>query len=142
MKPGTLNASQQNIGHIEPPLIGACSGDVHFMLFVLISLALGNQPEPSFQWNMGLTVFSFTIVLPIYLSLDNWCASSILGTMPTAEIPTEHPVVNPVRVRGKLASNEHFIIYYCIDINFRYLEHMAWSKGIMKYSLEMHEQCK
>ena len=31
-------------------------GDVHFMLFVLISFALGSQRKPSLQWNMG---FSF-----------------------------------------------------------------------------------
>ena len=29
-------------------------GHVHFMLFVLITFALGSQREPSFQWNMGL----------------------------------------------------------------------------------------
>ena len=29
-------------------------GHVHFMLFVLISFALGTQREPSLQWNMGL----------------------------------------------------------------------------------------
>ena len=31
-------------------------GHVHFMFFVLISFVLGSQREPSFQWNMGLTV--------------------------------------------------------------------------------------
>ena len=31
---------------------------VHFMFFVLISFALGSQREPSFQWNMGLSIFS------------------------------------------------------------------------------------
>ena len=30
-------------------------GHVHFMVFVLISFALGSHREPSFQWNMGLT---------------------------------------------------------------------------------------
>ena len=33
---------------------GAGIGNVDFMLFVFISFALGNQREPSFQWNMGL----------------------------------------------------------------------------------------
>ena len=28
-------------------------GHVHFMLFVLISFVVGNQREPSLQWNMG-----------------------------------------------------------------------------------------
>ena len=31
-------------------------GQVHFMFFVLISFALGSQREPSFQWNMELTL--------------------------------------------------------------------------------------
>ena len=36
-----------------------CVGHVHFMLFVLISFALGNQRKPSLQWNMGLSFGTF-----------------------------------------------------------------------------------
>ena len=34
----------------------SCVGQVHFMLFVSVSFALGGQRKPNFQWNMGFTL--------------------------------------------------------------------------------------
>ena len=48
------NMSRGNIGHVGSPHIGARVGHVDFMLFVLISVALGSQCERNFRWNMGL----------------------------------------------------------------------------------------
>ena len=51
----TPNAKGGNIGRVGSPIQNSCFGHVDFMLFVLISLALGNQREPSLQWSMGLS---------------------------------------------------------------------------------------
>ena len=48
------NASQWNIGCVGSPTQNFRVGHLHFMLFVLISFASGNQREPSLQWNMSL----------------------------------------------------------------------------------------
>ena len=47
------NASQWNICRVGSPAQNSRVGHVHLMFFVLISLALGSQRKPSFQWNMG-----------------------------------------------------------------------------------------
>ena len=56
-KPCEPNASQWNIVCVGSPGVGAHVGHVHFMLFVSISFALGTQPEPSFQWNVGFKLY-------------------------------------------------------------------------------------
>ena len=52
----TPDASQWNIGGVGPSGVGACVGHVHFMLFMSISFAWGNQRKLVFQWNVGLMV--------------------------------------------------------------------------------------
>ena len=47
------NASQWNLGCIGSLALGLCVGHVHFIFFVLISIALGSRRKRSFQWNMG-----------------------------------------------------------------------------------------
>ena len=49
------------------PRIGVCVGHVHFMLFVLISLALGTQCKCSFRWNMGLTIVKSMLLPNLYM---------------------------------------------------------------------------
>ena len=53
----TPNASQWNIGCVGSQTQISCVGHVHFMFFVLISFVFGTQRKPSFQWNMGFTVW-------------------------------------------------------------------------------------
>ena len=60
------NASQWNIGCIGFPTQNLRVGHVHFMMFVLISLAFVTQREPSLQWNMGLTLVSVTTLTATY----------------------------------------------------------------------------
>ena len=50
------NASQWNIDYVGSLALGLCVGHVHFIIFVLISFALGSRRKRSFQWNMGLSV--------------------------------------------------------------------------------------
>ena len=51
------NVSQWNIGCVGYQTQSFRVGHVHFMLFVLISFAFGGQRKPSFQWNMGLSLW-------------------------------------------------------------------------------------
>ena len=44
-------------------------GHVDFMLFVLISFALGNQQEPSLQWNMGFRYLRVLIQIILLISM-------------------------------------------------------------------------
>ena len=41
------------LGCVGTPTQHFCVSHVHFVLFVLISFALGNQRKPSLQWNNG-----------------------------------------------------------------------------------------
>ena len=54
----TLNMSRWNIGVVGSPMQGAGVGHEDFMLFTSYSLALGNQREPSFQWNTVFTLLT------------------------------------------------------------------------------------
>ena len=47
------NVSQWNIGCVGDPTQNFHIGHVHFMLFVLISFALGTHRKAILQWNMG-----------------------------------------------------------------------------------------
>ena len=50
------NASQWNIGCVGYQTQNSRIGHVHFHVFC-VSFAFGSQRKPSFQWNMGLSVF-------------------------------------------------------------------------------------
>ena len=52
------NPQRESVGCVGSPGVGAGVDHVDFMLFVLISFALGIQREPSLQWNMGFTFWS------------------------------------------------------------------------------------
>ena len=53
----TPNASQWNIGCVGSPTQNFRVGNVHFIFCVLISFAFSSQRKPSFQWNMGFTLW-------------------------------------------------------------------------------------
>ena len=58
----TSYASRWNIlGAVGSPTQNSRVGHVDFMLFVLLSLALGSQREHNFQWNMGLCFTSYFV---------------------------------------------------------------------------------
>ena len=50
--------SQWNISCVGSLALGLCVGHVHFLFFVLILFALGSRRKRSFQWNMGLRLWS------------------------------------------------------------------------------------
>ena len=67
------NASLWNIGCVGSQNFRI--GHVHFMLFVLISFALGTQRKPSLQWNMGLS-----LVWVVFEILQKWKGEYVIAT--------------------------------------------------------------
>ena len=55
----TPMANRWNLGPVRSPTQNSRVGHVDFMLFVLISIELGNQRRLSLQWNLGLKLNDF-----------------------------------------------------------------------------------